>query len=85
MQQILKYLEVPMCSELNMILKFMYNTDPVCRAKINSLRKVVAVVESRMVGSGESHHKFSCVLICPEDLKNKHGKKCKDLHNKTFC
>lgn len=46
-------------------------TYPVGSAKVDSLGKVVALVEATVVSSGKGNDEFSCTLVCADNLRKK--------------
>ena len=46
-------------------------THPVSSAKVDSLSKVVALVKATVVSTREGNDKFSCTLVCADNLRKK--------------
>lgn len=49
-------------------------THPVSSAKVDSLCKVVALVEATVVSTREGNDEFSCTLVCADNLRKKKAK-----------
>lgn len=48
-----------------------YSTHPVSSAKVDSLGKIVALVEATVVSTRKGNDEFSCTLVCADNLRKK--------------
>lgn len=56
-------------------------SNPVSWTEIDCLSKIIALVESRMVGTRECYDEISSLLICPVNLKESGKPLCNVVNN----